>query len=130
MKVDKSHKCMNHFNFLHCSSYGFYDECVRKYGNEGVWKMLTDVFDYYPLAALIDDQIFCVHGGLSPSIDSLDHIRSLDRVQEIPLDGPMCDLMWSDPDERNGWGISPRMLLYGEYLFFRRCWIHIWTRHF
>jgi serine/threonine-protein phosphatase 2A catalytic subunit len=88
--------------------YGFYDECVRKYGNEMVWRMLTDIFDYLPLAALIDDQIMCVHGGLSPSIDTIDHIRSLDRVQEIPLDGPMCDLMWSDPDDRRGWGISPR----------------------
>jgi len=88
--------------------YGFYDECLRKYGGENVWKMLTDVFDYLPLAALIDDQILCVHGGLSPSIDSLHNIRALERVQEIPLDGAMCDLMWSDPDERNGWGLSPR----------------------
>ncbi len=61
--------------------YGFYDECMRKYGNESVWQMLTDVFDYLPLAALIDDQIFCVHGGLSPSIDSLDHIRKIQRKQ-------------------------------------------------
>lgn len=88
--------------------YGFYDECQRKYGNENVWKYLTELFDYLPLGATIDSKILCLHGGLSPSIDSLEHIRSLDRVQEIPLDGPMCDLMWSDPDERNGWGISPR----------------------
>lgn len=88
--------------------YGFYDECMRKYGSPNVWKMLTDLFDYLPLAALIDSEILCVHGGLSPSIDSLDHIRSLERLQEIPLDGPMCDLMWSDPDDRFGWGVSPR----------------------
>lgn len=88
--------------------YGFYDECLRKYGNASVWKMFTDLFDYLPLTALIEDQIFCLHGGLSPSIDSLDQIRSLDRTQEVPHEGPMCDLLWSDPDDRCGWGISPR----------------------
>jgi len=88
--------------------YGFYDECLRKYGNANVWKYFTDLFDYLPLTALIESQIFCLHGGLSPSIDSLDHIRSLDRVQEVPHEGPMCDLLWSDPDDRCGWGISPR----------------------
>lgn len=54
------------------------------------------------------EQIFCLHGGLSPSIDTLDHIRSIDRIQEVPHEGPMCDLLWSDPDDRCGWGISPR----------------------
>ena len=49
-----------------------------------------------------------MHGGLSPSIDTLDHIRALDRIQEVPHEGPMCDLLWSDPDDRCGWGISPR----------------------
>jgi serine/threonine-protein phosphatase 2A catalytic subunit len=88
--------------------YGFYDECLRKYGNANVWKYFTDLFDFLPLTALIDDQIFCLHGGLSPSIDTLDHIRALDRVQEVPHEGPMCDLLWSDPDDRCGWGISPR----------------------
>lgn len=53
-------------------------------------------------------QIFCLHGGLSPSIDTLDHIRAIDRIQEVPHEGPMCDLLWSDPDDRCGWGISPR----------------------
>jgi serine/threonine-protein phosphatase 2A catalytic subunit len=88
--------------------YGFYDECLRKYGNANVWKFFTDLFDYLPLTALIDNQIFCLHGGLSPSIDTLDNIRALDRLQEVPHEGPMCDLLWSDPDDRCGWGISPR----------------------
>ncbi|CDQ69726.1 unnamed protein product [Oncorhynchus mykiss] len=88
--------------------YGFYDECLRKYGNANVWKYFTDLFDYLPLTALVDTQIFCLHGGLSPSIDTLDHIRALDRLQEVPHEGPMCDLLWSDPDDRGGWGISPR----------------------
>ncbi len=88
--------------------YGFFDECVRKYGSGNVWKLFTDLFDYLPLTAVIEDQIFCLHGGLSPSIDTLDHIRQLDRVQEVPHEGSMCDLLWSDPDDRRGWGISPR----------------------
>ncbi|KAH8095162.1 phosphoprotein phosphatase [Aureococcus anophagefferens] len=67
--------------------YGFYDECLRKYGSE---------------------RVFCPHAGLSPSLDTVDHIQQLNRFQEIPHEGPMCDLVWSDPDERCGWGISPR----------------------
>jgi len=88
--------------------YGFYDECLRKYGNANVWKQFTDLFDYLPLTALVEKQIFCLHGGLSPSIDTLAHIMEQERVQEVPHEGPMCDLLWSDPDDRSGWGISPR----------------------
>eukprot|EP00045_Choanoeca_perplexa_P017227 m.247238 g.247238 ORF g.247238 m.247238 type:complete len:308 (+) comp17481_c0_seq3:51-974(+) len=88
--------------------YGFYDECLRKYGSPNVWTWFTDLFDYFPLTALVENQIFCLHGGLSPNVDTLDAIRTLDRVQEVPHEGPMCDLLWSDPDDRSGWGISPR----------------------
>ncbi|KAG6420238.1 hypothetical protein SASPL_116760 [Salvia splendens] len=88
--------------------YGFYDECLRKYGNANVWKTFTDLFDYFPLTALVESEIFCLHGGLSPSVETLDNIRNFDRVQEVPHEGPMCDLLWSDPDDRCGWGISPR----------------------
>ncbi|KAG8504009.1 hypothetical protein CXB51_002305 [Gossypium anomalum] len=88
--------------------YGFYDECLRKYGSANVWKIFTDLFDYFPLTALVESEIFCLHGGLSPSIETLDNVRNFDRVQEVPHEGPMCDLLWSDPDDRCGWGISPR----------------------
>ena len=88
--------------------YGFYDECLRKYGNANVWNYFTDLFDFLPMTALVAGKIFCLHGGLSPSIDTLDVARNLERVQEVPHEGPMCDLVWSDPDQRPGWGISPR----------------------
>ncbi|XP_077434765.1 serine/threonine-protein phosphatase 2A catalytic subunit beta isoform-like [Vanacampus margaritifer] len=88
--------------------YGFYDECLMKYGNVNVWKYFTDLFDYLPLTALVDNQILCLHGGLSPSIVTLENIRALDRMQEVPHEGPMCDLLWSDPDEHHGWDISLR----------------------
>ncbi|KAK9833243.1 hypothetical protein WJX84_006421 [Apatococcus fuscideae] len=88
--------------------YGFYDECLRKYGSVNVWRYCTDIFDYLSLAALIDNKILCVHGGLSPTIATLDQIRTIDRKQEVPHDGPMCDLLWSDPEDIEGWGLSPR----------------------
>lgn len=88
--------------------YGFYDECLRKYGNTTIWRFYTDLFEYLPLSALIEKTVFCLHGGLSPQIDTLDQIMSLDRIREIPHEGPICDLLWSDPDDRYGWGISPR----------------------
>ena len=88
--------------------YGFYDECLRKYGSITVWRYCTEIFDYLSLSAIIDGKIFCVHGGLSPSIQTLDQIRTIDRKQEVPHDGPMCDLLWSDPEDTHGWGVSPR----------------------
>ncbi|KAF1821788.1 Metallo-dependent phosphatase [Dissoconium aciculare CBS 342.82] len=90
-------------------SYGFYTECSRKYGNAAVWHHFTDMFDYLSLSCVIDDKIFCVHGGLSPSIHSIDQIKIIDRFREIPHEGPMADLVWSDPDaERDEFSLSPR----------------------
>ncbi|CAB4278070.1 unnamed protein product [Prunus armeniaca] len=89
--------------------YGFYDECLRKYGSVNVWRYCTDIFDYLSLSALIENKIFSVHGGLSPAISTLDQIRTIDRKQEVPHDGAMCDLLWSDPEDIvDGWGLSPR----------------------
>ena len=88
--------------------YGFYDECLRKYGSVNVWRMCTELFDFITLSAVVEGEVFCVHGGLSPSITSLDQIRAIDRRQEVPSDGPMADLLWSDPEDMSGWGMSPR----------------------
>ena len=53
--------------------------------------------------------MLCVHGGLSPQIRTVDQIRTIERVQEIPVQGSFCDLMWSDPeDSTDTWRISPR----------------------
>ncbi|ROW09822.1 hypothetical protein VMCG_02509 [Cytospora schulzeri] len=181
----------NHESRQITTVYGFYDECLRKYGSANVWRYCCDVFDYLALGAIVlgasntlypanetssaqeyleqnteievcnadrevisrfprrnmemEDPakspggapssstgdktgppgsgasgssggsignpagaVLCVHGGLSPLIDTVDKIRLLDRKQEVPHEGAMCDLLWSDPDDIDGWGLSPR----------------------
>lgn len=98
----------NHESRLITQVYGFYDECIRKYGSLNVWRAFTDVFDCLTLTATVDNKIFCVHGGLSPHLKSISDIGVIDRLREIPPDGTMCDLLWSDPDQIEGWSASGR----------------------
>jgi len=88
--------------------YGFYDETIRKYGNANPWKYCTEVFDYLGIGAVVEGKIFCIHGGLSPEIKTIDQVRLIDRRMEIPHEGPFCDLMWSDPEDIETWAMSPR----------------------
>eukprot|EP00727_Mastigamoeba_balamuthi_P006358 m51a1_g2342 putative serine threonine-protein phosphatase 4 catalytic subunit (538) ;mRNA; r:554253-557021 len=106
--------------------YGFYEECVAKYGGVEVWQQVTETFDYLPLSAVADGSVFCVHGGISPSAPTMDHIRALDRRQEVPHDGVMCDLLWGDPEEGvQGWAENQRGAgwLFGEDAV--RRWHHV-----
>jgi serine/threonine-protein phosphatase PPG1 len=106
----------NHESRQTTQVYGFYNDCMKKYGSPSAWQYFCDMFDYLPIAALIDGRIFCVHAGayraavmnsvcdahlicffhprclclyagLSPSLHSIDQVRALERFQEIPHEG-------------------------------------------
>mmetsp|Transcript_3431 Transcript_3431/g.8937 ORF Transcript_3431/g.8937 Transcript_3431/m.8937 type:complete len:367 (-) Transcript_3431:449-1549(-) len=88
--------------------YGFYDECKRRFGIK-LWKTFTDCFNCLPCAAVIDEKIFCMHGGLSPELTSLDQVKRIVRPTDVPDTGLLCDLLWSDPDKDiDGWGENDR----------------------
>lgn len=88
--------------------YGFYDECKRRY-NIKLWKTFTDTFNCLPVASIIDDKIFCMHGGLSPELHSMDQVRKLVRPCDVADTGLICDLLWADPEEGiSGWGENDR----------------------
>ncbi|CAO3651295.1 unnamed protein product [Cunninghamella echinulata] len=78
--------------------YGFYDECKRR-TNVKIWKTFIDVFNTLPIAALVAGKIFCVHGGLSPSLQTMDDVRNIMRPTDVPEYGLLNDLLWSDPLE-------------------------------
>ena len=72
--------------------YGFYDECKRRY-NIKLWKTFTDCFNCLPIAAIIDEKIFTMHGGLSPDLNSMEQIRRVMRPTDVSLlfPGPFAE---------------------------------------
>jgi len=92
--------------------YGFYDECKRRC-NVKVWKTFVDTFNTLPIAAIVAGKIFCVHGGLSPSLSHMDDIRNIARPTDVPDYGLLNDLLWSDPaDMESDWEANERGVSY------------------
>ena len=106
----------NHESSVTNRIYGFYDECKRRY-NVRLWRSFTDLFNWLPVAAIIDEKILCMHGGLSPDLKTIQSIQEISRPTDIPDTGLLCDLLWSDPDkdvleyDENDRGVS---VIFGE----------------
>lgn len=92
--------------------YGFYDECKRRC-NIKTWKIFIDTFNTLPIAAIVAQKIFCVHGGLSPSLNNMNELRSIQRPTDVPDYGLLNDILWSDPaDTENEWEDNERGVSY------------------
>ncbi|KAJ2380325.1 serine/threonine protein phosphatase Pzh1 [Coemansia sp. RSA 2611] len=92
--------------------YGFYDECKRRC-NVKVWKAFVNAFNALPVAAVVASKIFCVHGGLSPDLVTMEQVRQLPRPCDVPDHGVLNDLLWSDPsDTAADWEENERGVSY------------------
>ncbi|KAG1185535.1 hypothetical protein G6F36_006870 [Rhizopus arrhizus] len=81
--------------------FTFKIECRHKY-TEKVYDACMESFCSLPLAAIMNKQFLCIHGGLSPELQTLDDLKKIDRFREPPTHGLMCDLLWADPLEEFG----------------------------
>ncbi|KAF2597679.1 hypothetical protein F2Q68_00009817 [Brassica cretica] len=85
--------------------FGFRLECIERMGeNDGIWAWtrFNQLFNYLPLAALIENKIICMHGGIGRSISSVEQIEKIERP--ITMDAGsliLMDLLWSDPTEND-----------------------------
>jgi serine/threonine-protein phosphatase PP1 catalytic subunit len=97
--------------------YGFLDECQERFGDgtgSKIWTVINNTLHVLPLALVLNNAVFCVHGGISPEMKSLDDISRCTRGTCIPEDGLLCDLTWSDPKQRqkSEWAMNDRGVSY------------------
>ena len=108
----------NHESEMINRTYGFYDECKRRY-NLRIWKIFSDCFNWLPISSIVNSKILCMHGGLSPDLKELKNIKQIVRPTEVPDKGLLCDLLWSDPDaDAEDWAPNNRgiSVLFNENL--------------
>jgi len=112
----------NHEDRLMNLNYGFHADCIRKFGQDGedFWERANDAFEFLPIAALVDDTILCIHGGIGDSIHLLDDLRGIPKPIQIvgeinanttARDRMILDALWSDPTDNDsvlGVHSSPR----------------------
>ena len=91
----------NHESMNITQIYGFQQEMQVKYRSESLYREFEKLFNAFPIAALIDNEIFCVHGGLSQYAMEIQEIEKINRFTEVPNSGPLCELLWNDPANDN-----------------------------
>lgn len=117
----------NHEDYNVSMTYGFFDECIEKYGDFDrhlVFLSFVNVFNHMPVAAVINGRVLAMHGGLSPELNGKKDLNGLKKPSFVPAKGLMCDLVWSDPDgEKPGWSTSGRSvsLCYDQSIIRRFC---------
>lgn len=77
--------------------YGFKQEIVDIYGSPFIWNIMNDIFIYFPFAAVISKDIFCVHGGISQYFVSIADIMKI-QMPALRITDEANDLLWSDPN--------------------------------
>ncbi|OHT13193.1 Serine/threonine-protein phosphatase PP2A catalytic subunit [Tritrichomonas foetus] len=87
----------NHESVQVTRYYGFRDEILIKYRSESLYKAYESLFNSLPIAAKINNKIFCVHGGLAENVKTIEEIQKINRFIDIPASGPLCELLWNDP---------------------------------
>jgi diadenosine tetraphosphatase ApaH/serine/threonine PP2A family protein phosphatase len=102
----------NHESTHMAITFGFYNEVMNHYRDFTIWRAFVEVFKCMPLAAVIDSKLFCVHGGLCPSFTNVQQLEFINRFVEVPLDGIILDVLWSDPFDGLGFQTSPRQAGY------------------
>lgn len=87
----------NHESKFVSSQYGFKEECA-KYFDLSLYKQFCHAFSYIPIAAIINQSIFCVHGGISPYVQSIEQIEQIQKpIRDIRTTKIVSELLWSDP---------------------------------
>ena len=76
--------------------FTFREEVLDKYDSE-IYDQVLQTFDTMPLVAVVNQEYLCMHGGVSPTMKTLGEINKMDRFQEVPIQGLLCDIVWSDP---------------------------------
>ncbi|KAK0428865.1 hypothetical protein QR680_011053 [Steinernema hermaphroditum] len=98
--------------------YGFLKELQSRFNCYlKLYEKFNEVFSEMPLAAIIRDKIICMHGGLSPSLNSIDDIRNIKKPLMTVKDVPLAqDLLWSDP-QLGVKGFEPNKVRAVSYVF-------------
>jgi diadenosine tetraphosphatase ApaH/serine/threonine PP2A family protein phosphatase len=96
----------NH-EFMHVNeAYGFRAEILARYNDDSLWQTLQKIFSWMPLAAVVGGSLFCVHGGISPSLESLASLQALELpIASYSSNSMIADLVWSDPVD-GFWGFQ------------------------